>query len=163
MQPITPFLWYNGQAEEAASLYTSIFPDSQIVEVKRWGSAATSVPGGPVPPGSVMSATVRLRGQELILFNGGPMFQFTPAVSLFVSCQTQAEVDHYWTKLAAGGEIQQCGWLKDKFGVSWQIIPDLLMELLHDKDPEKSKRTMQAMLQMKKIDMAGLQRAQQGG
>lgn len=156
MQAITPFLWYNGQAEEAASLYTSVFKDSQIVDVKRWGA------GSPAPPGSVMSATVRLRGQEFILFNGGPMFQFTPAISLFVSCKTQAEVDELWEKLAAGGEIQQCGWLKDKFGVSWQIIPDVLMELLHDKDPEKSKRAMQAMLQMKKIDIQGLKRAAEG-
>jgi predicted 3-demethylubiquinone-9 3-methyltransferase (glyoxalase superfamily) len=163
MQPITPFLWYDGQAEEAANLYTSIFPDSQIVEVQRWGPVGTSVPGGPVPPGTVMSATVRLRGQEFILFNGGPMFQFSPAVSLFVSCKTQEEVDHYWDRLAADGVIEQCGWLRDKFGVSWQIIPDVLMELLHDKDPEKSKRTMQAMLQMKKIDIQGLKKAHQGG
>jgi predicted 3-demethylubiquinone-9 3-methyltransferase (glyoxalase superfamily) len=163
MQAITPFLWYNGQAEEAANLYTSIFPDSQIVEVKRWGPVATSVPGGPVPPGTVMSATVRLRGQELILFNGGPMFQFTPAVSLFVSCKTQEEVDHYCDQLSAGGEIQQCGWLKDKFGVCWQIIPDVLMELLHHQDAEISKRALQAMLQMKKIDIAGLKRAAEGG
>ena len=156
MQAITPFLWYNGQAEEAANLYTSIFKDSQIVDLKRWGA------GGPAPAGSVMSATVRLRGQEFILFNGGPMYQFTPAVSLFVSCQTQAEVDELWDKLSAGGEIQRCGWLKDKFGVSWQIIPDVLMELLHDKDAEKSKRVMQAMLQMKKIDIQGLKRASEG-
>jgi len=156
MQAITPFLWYNGQAEEAANLYTSIFKDSQIVDLKRWGA------GGPAPAGSVMSATVRLRGQEFILFNGGPMYQFTPAVSLFVSCQTQAEVDELWDKLSAGGEIQRCGWLKDKFGVSWQIIPDVLMELLHHKDPEKSKRAMQAMMQMKKIDIEGLKRASEG-
>jgi len=156
MQAITPFLWYNGQAEEAANLYTSIFKDSQIVDLKRWGA------GGPAPAGSVMSATVRLRGQEFILFNGGPMYQFTPAVSLFVSCQTQAEVDELWDKLSAGGEIQRCGWLKDKFGVSWQIIPDVLMELLRHKDPEKSKRAMQAMMQMKKIDIEGLKRASEG-
>jgi len=157
MQAITPFLWYNGQAEEAANLYTSVFKDSQIVDLKRWGA------GGPAPPGSVMSATVRLRGQEFILFNGGPLFQFTPAFSLLVNCQTQEEIDYYWDKLTPGGEIQQCGWLKDKFGVSWQIIPDLLMELLHDKDPEKSNRVMQAMLQMKKIDIAGLKKAHQVG
>jgi predicted 3-demethylubiquinone-9 3-methyltransferase (glyoxalase superfamily) len=162
MPAITPFLWYDGQAEEAANLYTSIFPDSQIVEVQRWGPVGTSVPGGPVPPGTVMSATIRLRGQELILFNGGPMFKFSPAASLFVSCKTQEEVDRYWDQLSAGGEIQPCGWLKDKFGVSWQIIPDVLMELLHHQDAEISKRAMQAMLQMKKIDIAGLKRAVKG-
>jgi predicted 3-demethylubiquinone-9 3-methyltransferase (glyoxalase superfamily) len=162
MQPITPFLWYNGQAEEAAELYISIFPDSQIVEVQRWGPAATFVPDGSVSAGTVMSVTVSLRRQEFILFNGGPMFQFSPAVSLLVSCKTQEEVDHYWDRLAAGGVIEQCGWLRDKFGVSWQIIPDVLTELLHDKDAEKSKRTMQAMLQMQKMDIQALKKAHLG-
>lgn len=156
MQPITPFLWYDGQAEQAAQLYTSVFQDSQIVETKRWG------PGGPAPAGSVMSVTVRLRGQEYILFNGGPLFQFSPAFSLYVNCKDQAEVDDLWDKLTAGGEPQPCGWLKDKFGVSWQIIPEVLPQLLFDKDAEKSKRVMQAMLQMKKIDIEGLKRAHAG-
>jgi predicted 3-demethylubiquinone-9 3-methyltransferase (glyoxalase superfamily) len=156
MQPITPFLWYNGQAEEAAKLYTSVFKDSQIVEMKRWG------PGGPAPAGSVMSVTVRLRGQDYILFNGGPMFQFTEAFSLYVSCKTQAEVDELWDKLTAGGEPQPCGWLKDRFGVSWQIIPEALPQLLFDHDAAKSQRVMQAMLQMKKIDIEGLKRAYAG-
>ena len=156
MQPITPFLWYNGQAEEAAKLYTSIFKDSEIVEIKRWGA------GGPAPAGTVLTATVRLRGQEVILFNGGPLFQFTPAFSWVVNCQTQEEIDDYWDKLTPGGKIQQCGWLKDKFGVSWQIIPEVLLKLLYGKDPEKSKRVMQAMLQMKKIDIEGLKKAHEG-
>jgi predicted 3-demethylubiquinone-9 3-methyltransferase (glyoxalase superfamily) len=156
MQPITPFLWLNSQAEEAARFYTSIFKDAQLVEVKHWGA------GGPAPAGSVMSATVKLRGQELILFNGGPHYQLNSAFSLMVSCQTQAEIDELWDKLSEGSQIQRCGWLTDRFGVSWQIIPDVLMELLHHKDPEKSKRAMQAMMQMKKIDIEGLKRASEG-
>ena len=157
MQPITPFLWYNGQAEEAATFYTSIFKDSQLLEVKRWG------PGGPAPAGSVMSATVRLRGQELILFNGGPHYQLTSAFSLMVRCQTQAEIDELWDKLPAGGQLQRCGWLTDRFGVTWQIIPDVLVKLLTDPDPEKAKRVTQAMMQMVKLDIAGLKKAHAGG
>ncbi len=157
MQTITPFLWYNAQAEEAATFYTSIFKDSQLLEVKRWG------PGGPAPAGSVMSATVRLRGQELILFNGGPHYQLNSAFSLMVSCQTQAEIDELWDKLSDGGQIQRCGWLTDRFGVTWQIIPDVLVKLLTDQDPEKAKRVTQAMLQMVKLDIQGLKKAHASG
>ena len=157
MQPITPFLWYKGQAEEAATFYTSIFKDSQLLEVKRWGA------GGPAPAGSVMSATVRLRGQELILFNGGPHYQLNSAFSLMVNCQTQAEIDELWDKLSDGGQLQRCGWLTDRFGVTWQIIPDVLVKLLTDQDPEKAKRATQAMLQMVKLDVAELKKAHAGG
>ena len=153
MQPITPFLWLNSQAEEAARFYTSIFPDAQLVEVKHWGA------GGPAPAGSVMSATVRLRGQELILFNGGPHYQLNSAFSLMVSCQTQAEIDELWDKLSAGGQIQRYGWLTDRFGVTWQIVPDVLFELLTDKDSEKAERATQAMLHMVKLDIEGLKQA----
>jgi predicted 3-demethylubiquinone-9 3-methyltransferase (glyoxalase superfamily) len=157
MKPITPFLWLKGQAEEAANFYTSLFKDSQILDVKRWG------PGGPAPAGSVMSATIRLRGQELMLFNGGPMYQLTTAFSLMVNCQTQAEIDELWDKLSAGGQLQRCGWLTDRFGVTWQIIPDILIQLLTDQDPEKAKRATQAMLQMVKLDIEGLKKAHAGG
>jgi predicted 3-demethylubiquinone-9 3-methyltransferase (glyoxalase superfamily) len=153
MQKITPFLWFNGQAEEAANFYTSIFKNSKIVSVTRCGE------GGPGPRGSVMSVTFQLEGQQFMALNAGPQFSFTPAISFFVNCQTQAEVDELWDKLSAGGKKERCGWLKDKFGLSWQIIPAALGELLGDKDPEKSKRAMQAMLQMDKIDIAKLQHA----
>jgi predicted 3-demethylubiquinone-9 3-methyltransferase (glyoxalase superfamily) len=156
MQAITPFLWLNSQAEEAARFYTSIFKDAQLVEVKHWGA------GSPAPAGSVMSATVRLRGQELILFNGGPHYQLNSAFSLMVSCQTQAEVDELWEKLSAGGEIQRCGWLKDKFGVSWQIVPEALPRMMKDKDPAKAKRVMEAMMQMVKLDVGKLERVYEG-
>jgi predicted 3-demethylubiquinone-9 3-methyltransferase (glyoxalase superfamily) len=153
MQKITPFLWFDGRAEEAATFYTAIFPNSKIVSMMRSGDA------GPGPKGSVMSATFELQGQEFIALNGGPMFTFSPAISFFVHCETQEEVDHFWEKLSDGGEKQRCGWLRDKFGVSWQVVPTVLGQLLQDKDAEKSKRVMNAMLQMDKLDIASLKRA----
>ena len=151
MQKITPFLWFNGKAEEAMNFYVSIFKNSKVGSVSRYGE------GGPGPKGSVMSATFQLLGQDFIALNGGPMFTFSPAISFFVSCETQEEVDELWEKLAAGGEKQRCGWLKDKYGLSWQIIPSVLGKLLQDKDAQKSSRAMQAMLQMDKIDIKRLQ------
>jgi predicted 3-demethylubiquinone-9 3-methyltransferase (glyoxalase superfamily) len=147
MPKITPFLWFHDGAEEAANTYVSIFENSKIVTVARWGE------GAPAPKGSVMSVTFQLEGQELIAFNGGPQFSFTPAISLLVSCETQAELDRLWERLAAGGEKQRCGWLKDRFGLSWQIIPRRLGEML--KDP----KVVQAMLQMDKIDIQRLEEA----
>ena len=153
MQKITPFLWFDNQAEKAMNFYTSIFKNSKLGKVSRYGDA------GPGKKGSVMSATFQLEGQEFMALNGGPHFRFTPAISFFVNCETQAEVDALWEKLSDGGEIQQCGWLKDKFGVSWQIIPSALGRMLGDKDAKKSQSVMKAMLQMTKIDVNGLQRA----
>jgi predicted 3-demethylubiquinone-9 3-methyltransferase (glyoxalase superfamily) len=147
MQKITPFLWYDGKAEEAAKFYTSIFKNSKIQNTR------------PGPQGSVMAVEFELDGQDFIALNGGPHFSFSPAVSFFVRCKTQEEVDDLWEKLSAGGEKQPCGWLKDKFGVSWQIIPTVLGEMLQDKDAGKAKRVMEAMLQMKKIDIKGLKEA----
>ncbi|MGH6816008.1 MAG: VOC family protein [Hyphomicrobiaceae bacterium] len=152
-QKIVPFLWFDGNAEEAVNFYVSTFKNSKILTVMRYGEA------GPGPKGSVMSATFQLEGQEFIALNGGPQFKFTEAISLFVTCETQEEVDGLWKKLSAGGQTQQCGWLKDKFGLSWQIIPSALGEMLQDKDAEKSKRVMQAMLQMDKIDIKRLRQA----
>jgi predicted 3-demethylubiquinone-9 3-methyltransferase (glyoxalase superfamily) len=152
-QKITPFLWFNGQAEEAMLFYVSVFKNSSIGEVRRWGEP------GPGPKGGVMSATFELEGQQFIALNGGPQFSFTPAISLFVDCRSQAEVDDLWERLSAGGEKLPCGWVKDRFGVSWQIIPSALGELLGDPDPGKSAKVMRAMLQMKKIDVAALERA----
>jgi predicted 3-demethylubiquinone-9 3-methyltransferase (glyoxalase superfamily) len=153
MQKITPFLWFNDQAEEAMSFYTSIFKNSKIVSVSRYGDA------GPGPKGSVMTGTFQLEGQEFMALNGGPQFTFTEAISLFVNCETQNEVDELWEKLSEGGEKSRCGWLKDKYGLSWQIIPSALGEMLGDQDPEKSKRVMEAMLQMSKIDIKTLEQA----
>lgn len=153
MQKITTFLTYNDQAEEAVNFYVSIFRNSKVVSVSRYGE------GGPGPKGSVMSATFVLEGQEFVALNGGPHFTFTDGISLFVNCETQAEVDELWEKLSAGGEQGPCGWLKDKFGVSWQIIPAALGQLLNDPDPVKAQNVMQAMLQMTKIDVAALKRA----
>lgn len=157
MQKITPFLWFNDQAEEAVSFYVSIFKNSRIVSLSRYGEA------GPGPKGSVMSATFELEGQQFYALNGGPMFSFTPAISLFVNCETQAEVDELWEKLSAGGRKDRCGWLQDKYGLSWQIIPSVLGKLLGDKNPAKSGSVMKAMLQMSKIDIAGLQQAYEQG
>lgn len=156
MQKITPFLWFNGQAEEAVNFYVSIFKNSKMGNIQRYGDA------GPGLKGSVMSATFQLEGQDFYALNGGPQFSFTPAISFFVNCETQEEVDELWEKLSQGGEKGRCGWLKDKFGLSWQIIPSTLGKLLHGKDPEKSKRAMQAMMKMDKIDIAGLQKAYDG-
>jgi predicted 3-demethylubiquinone-9 3-methyltransferase (glyoxalase superfamily) len=153
MQKIVTFLWYDDKAEEAANYYCSIFNNSQINDVMRWGEA------GPGPAGTVLTVTFQLEGQEFIALNGGPDFKFTEAISLFVNCETQEEVDVLWNKLSAGGEAQPCGWLKDKYGVSWQIIPTALGEMLRDSDPAKAGRVMQAMLQMQKIDIKGLKQA----
>ena len=154
---ITPFIWLDSQAEEAANFYVSLFADSKIQNVARWAK------GTPYPEGAVMSATVVLANQEYILFNGGPHFKQDEAFSLFVVCEDQAETDRLWNALiAGGGSPSQCGWLKDKFGVSWQIIPKVLMRLQNDADSEKASRVMQAMMQMVKIDVAGLERAAAG-
>jgi len=153
MQKITPFLWFDTQAEEAMNFYVSIFKNSKVVRVTRFGDA------GPGPKGAVMSATFQLEGQEFFALNGGPQFQFTPAISLFVNCETQQEVDELWEKLSAGGEKNRCGWLRDKYGLSWQIIPTALGEMLGDRDPAKANRVMKAMLQMDKIDIKGLRQA----
>jgi len=153
MQKITPFLWFNGNAEDAMNFYTSIFKNSKIGRITRYGDA------GPGPKGTVMSATFQLDGQEFMALNGGPQFKFTEAISFFVNCETQEEVDELWEKLSAGGQKSRCGWLKDKYGLSWQIIPSALGEMLGDKDPEKSRRVMKAMLQMDKIDIKGLEQA----
>ena len=156
MQKITPFLWFDGKAEEAMNFYVSIFKNSKVVSVTRYGEA------GPGPTGTVMSATFQLEGQEFYALNGGPQFTFTPAISLFINCKTQEEVDELWEKLSEGGRTDKCGWLQDKFGLSWQVIPTVLGELLRDKDPQKSKRVMQAMLKMTKIDIKKLKQAYEG-
>ncbi|HYZ26310.1 MAG TPA: VOC family protein [Geminicoccaceae bacterium] len=156
MQKITPFLWFDNQAEEAMNFYVGVFENSKVGNVTRYGDA------GPGPKGSVMTASFELEGQQFTALNGGPHFKFTEAISFFVSCQTQAEVDELWDKLSEGGQTQQCGWLKDKFGLSWQIIPVALMELMSDPDPERSRRVMEAMLQMTKIDIAKLRQAYDG-
>jgi predicted 3-demethylubiquinone-9 3-methyltransferase (glyoxalase superfamily) len=152
-QKITPFLWFNNNAEEAINFYTSIFKNSKILNVARCGDA------GPGPKGTVMTATFQLNGQVFIALNGGPQFKFTEAISFLVNCETQQEVDEFWEKLSAGGEKSRCGWLKDKYGLSWQVVPTILGELMSDKDREKSKRVMNAMLQMDKIDINGLKKA----
>jgi predicted 3-demethylubiquinone-9 3-methyltransferase (glyoxalase superfamily) len=153
MQKITPFLWFDGNAEEAANFYISIFKNSKLGKISRYGDA------GPGPKGTAMSVTFQLEGQEFYALNGGPQFKFTPAISLFVNCETQQEVDDLWEKLSAGGRTDRCGWLQDKFGLSWQIIPTVLGQLLGDKDPQRAKRAMQAMLQMTKLDIKKLQQA----
>ena len=153
MPKITPFLWFDSQAEEAARFYTSIFPNSRIVSTTRYGE------GAPMPKGGVMTVVFELDGQRFIALNGGPLFKFNEAISFSVDCKTQQEVDEYWAKLTAGGQESQCGWLKDKYGLSWQIVPTVLGELLSDPDPKKAKRAMQAMLKMKKLDVAALKRA----
>ncbi len=151
MQKITPFLWFDDNAEEAANFYMSIFRSSRIESVMRYGDA------GPGPRGSVMAVTFQLEGQTFIALNGGPQFAFSPAISLFVSCATQEEVDELWERLSEGGEKQECGWLKDKYGLSWQIVPTVLGDMLND--PAKSPKVMRAMLQMKKLDIGILKRA----
>jgi predicted 3-demethylubiquinone-9 3-methyltransferase (glyoxalase superfamily) len=153
MQKITPFLWFDGNAEEAANFYISIFKNSKMGKISRYGDA------GPGPKGTAMSVTFQIEGQEFYALNGGPQFKFTPAISFFVNCETQQEVDELWEKLSAGGRTDRCGWLQDKFGLSWQIIPTVLGQLLGDKDPQRAKRAMQAMLQMTKLDIKKLQQA----
>ena len=153
LQKITPFLWFDGKAEEAMKFYVSIFKKSKIVSLRRYGE------GGPGPKGTVMTGTFELDGQQFFALNGGPTFTFSPAVSFFVNCETQQEVDELWEKLSEGGEKLRCGWLKDKYGLSWQVIPSALGEMLQDKDAEKSGRVMKAMLQMHKIEIAALRRA----
>ena len=157
MQKITPFLWFDGKAEEAMKFYVSTFKNSKVLGVSRCGEA------GPGPKGNVMTVRFELDGQEFIGLNGGPQFKFTEAVSFSVDCKTQKEVDELWEKLSEGGEQGPCGWLKDKYGLSWQIVPSILGKLLGDKDPAKANRVMKAMLQMKKLDIAGLQKAYDKG
>ncbi len=156
LQKITPCLWFDTEAEDAAKHYTSIFHNARIHQIERYGKA------GPRPEGMVMTVTFELDGQEFIALNGGPEFKFDEAISFQVSCRSQEEVDYFWTKLAEGGEEGVCGWLKDRFGVSWQIVPTRLNELLADPDPDRSERAMRAMLEMKKIDIAEMERAAVG-
>jgi predicted 3-demethylubiquinone-9 3-methyltransferase (glyoxalase superfamily) len=156
MQKIHPFLWFDNQAEEAMNFYVSIFKNSKIGKVVRYGDA------GPGPKGSAMTATFELEGQQFTALNGGPHFKFTEAISFVVDCKNQEEVDELWEKLSAGGQPGQCAWLKDKFGLSWQIVPSVLVELLSNPDPAKSKRVMEAMMKMTKIDIAKLKQAAQG-
>ena len=157
MQKITPFLWFDNQAEEAAKFYTSIFKNSKIGKIARYDEAGEKASGR--PKGSVMTVEFQLEGQEFVALNGGPHFKFTEAISFVVNCETQEEVDYYWEKLSAGGKEVQCGWLKDKYGLSWQIVPTVLGELLSDKDAAKSQRVMQAMLKMVKLDIKKLKEA----
>jgi predicted 3-demethylubiquinone-9 3-methyltransferase (glyoxalase superfamily) len=157
MQKITPFLWFDNQAEEAVNFYTSIFKNSKIKSVARYGEEGAEASGR--PKGTVMTVTFELKGQEFTALNGGPHFKFTEAISFVVNCESQDEVDELWEKLSEGGEKQQCGWLKDKYGVSWQIVPTVLGEMLQDKDPKKSERVMKALLQMDKIDIKTLEQA----
>ena len=161
MQKIMPCLWFDNQAEEAVNFYTSLFKNTKIVNVARYDEAGAKASGR--PKGSVMTVTFQLNGQEFIALNGGPVFKFTEAISFFVNCETQEEVDELWNKLTEGGEEGQCGWLKDRFGLSWQIVPAALGAMLGDKDPAKAQRVMQAMLQMKKIDIAKLRQAYEQG
>jgi predicted 3-demethylubiquinone-9 3-methyltransferase (glyoxalase superfamily) len=157
MRKITPFLWFDGKAEEAANFYTSIFKNSKVRDVRRYGEA------GPGPKGSVMAVTFNLEGEEFIALNGGPQFTFSPAISFFVSCETQEEVDALWNKLIDGGKPNACGWVTDKFGVTWQIVPSILFTLLQDPDAEKSANVMRAMLKMAKLDIEELRAASRKG
>ena len=156
MQKIIPFLWFDGQAEDAMKFYTSVFKNSKAGDISRYTEA------GPQPAGKVLTASFELEGIRFVALNGGPQFKFTEAVSFQIACASQAEVDYYWEKLGQGGQIQQCGWLKDKFGLSWQVVPTVLPELLSGPDRAKANRVMQAMLQMKKLDIAKLQQAYEG-
>jgi len=157
MQKITPCLWFDNQAEEAVNFYISIFKDSKIAGMSRYGKAGAEASGR--PKGSVMTIAFQLEGQDFLALNGGPIFTFSPAISLLANCETQDEVDALWEKLSQGGEIEQCGWLRDKYGVSWQIVPTVLGEMMLDKDLNKTEKVMEAMLKMKKLDMAGLRKA----
>jgi predicted 3-demethylubiquinone-9 3-methyltransferase (glyoxalase superfamily) len=156
MQKVTTFLWYDTEAEEAMNYYVSVLPNSKVLNIRRWGE------GGPVAAGLLMVGTFQLAGQEFMCMNAGPHHKFNDAISLMVNCESQQEVDDLWAKLSAGGEESMCGWLKDRWGLSWQITPIVLTELMSDPDPEKAGRVMQAMLQMRKIDIATLQRAYNG-
>ncbi|MFZ5959402.1 VOC family protein [Pseudomonas knackmussii] len=162
IQRITPCLWFDDQAEQAVAFYTAIFPNSRVLAVSRYGEAGREFHGK--PPGTVMTVTFELDGLAFTALNGGPMFQFSEALSLQVNCDSQAEIDHYWERLSAGGpvEAQQCGWLKDRYGLSWQIVPSVLGELVSDPDVARGQRTMQALLQMKKLDLATLLKAHAG-
>ena len=153
MQKITPFLWFDGNAEDAMNFYTSIFKNTKVGSISRFGE------GGPGPAGSVLTASFELEGLQFTALNGGPHFKFNEAISFHVACESQDEVDYFWDRLGAGGQMQQCGWLKDKFGVSWQIVPTALPRLLGDPDRTRANRVMQAMLQMKKLDIAALERS----
>jgi predicted 3-demethylubiquinone-9 3-methyltransferase (glyoxalase superfamily) len=160
-QRITPFLWFDTQAEEAANFYVSIFKNSRIKGMARYDGEAAKAAGR--PPGSVMTVQLELDGQDFVALNGGPVFKFTEAISFVVNCESQDEIDHFWQKLSAGGQAIECGgWLKDKFGVSWQVVPTILGEMLQDRDPEKPKRVMAALMKMKKLDIAGLRKAYEG-
>ncbi len=159
-QKITTFLWFDGQAEEAAKYYVSIFNNSRIVGTTRYDEEASKAAGR--PKGSIMTVEFELDGQGFMALNGGPHFKFTEAISLFVHCENQKEVDYFWEKLSAGGAEVECGWLKDRYGLSWQVVPDVLMEMLQSKDPEKSRRAMAAMLKMKMLDIAALKQAYEG-
>jgi predicted 3-demethylubiquinone-9 3-methyltransferase (glyoxalase superfamily) len=160
IQKITPFLWFDDKAEEAVKFYVSLFKNSKIGTITRYGEEGAEVSGR--PKGTVMTVTFQLEGQAFMALNGGPHFTFTEAISFIVNCGTQQEVDRFWEKLSEGGEKGQCGWLKDKYGLSWQIVPTVLSKMLNDKDPKKSKRVMKALLQMGKIDIATLRRAYNG-
>jgi predicted 3-demethylubiquinone-9 3-methyltransferase (glyoxalase superfamily) len=157
MQKITPHLWFDNNAEEAVKFYTSIFKNSKIMNIARYGEAGAKASGR--PKGTVMTVTFELEGRQFMALNGGPVFTFSPAISFMVNCDTQREVDELWEKLSEGGQEEQCGWLKDKFGVSWQIVPTVLGQMMQDKDARKSERVMTALLQMAKIDINGLKRA----
>jgi predicted 3-demethylubiquinone-9 3-methyltransferase (glyoxalase superfamily) len=156
MQKITPFLWFDNQAEEAANYYVSIFTNSRILKIVRYGEA------GPGPRGTVMTVSFEINGQQFTALNGGPQFRFSEAISFVVNCETQAEIDALWARLSAGGKEDRCGWLKDRYGLSWQLVPTVLPELLGDKDSARAQRAMQAMLQMRKLDITALRRAHQG-
>ena len=160
MQKITPCLWFNDNAEEAVKFYTSIFRNSKIFHISHYGEASSAAAGR--PKGSVMTIVFQLDGQEFMALNGGPHFKFTPAISLMVNCETQAEIDEYWDKLSDRGATQQCGWLTDKFGVSWQIVPAALGEMMQRDNAEKSESVMKAILQMEKLDLATLEKAYAG-
>ena len=156
MQKITPYLWFDNQAAEAAAFYTSLFKNSQILETTYYGENM------PLPAGTVLTVHFQLDGQDFVALNGGPQFQFTEAISLFVNCETQAEVDELWARFTAGGEESMCGWLKDRYGLSWQIVPAGLVDLLHGPDPEKSARAMQCMFTMRKLDLEKIRQAYDG-
>ena len=163
MQKITPFLWFDHQAEEAAKFYTSIFKNSEAGKIARYGEEASKISKSGRPPGSVLTVEFEIEGQKFVALNGGPLFKFNESISFVVNCETQEEVDYFWKKLTAdGGQESQCGWLKDRFGLSWQVVPRVLIKMLQDKDSKKSERVMKALLQMQKIDIKKLKQAAKG-